>query len=185
MEQIMFNDGTPDGTTPPANDGQQTPPEQPPKTETQVSEKELRLQIQRELSKELGVNLFEADGLKQVKELIDSQKTEQERLQEQLNAYQTKEAEWQKQQLNYQAQLKASELGINPEFIGDALKLADNDPDKLADVIKKYPTFQTKQGVQIGFQNPYNSTPPSGKNAEMEAYMASNPMYASYFKNKK
>jgi hypothetical protein len=178
-EQVWFDDGTPDGTPPPAD----TPPATPPTPDTPPTEKKFtKTEVLRELSQELGVNVFEAEGLKRVKELIDSQKTEQQKLQEQLDAYKTKEAEWQSTQAKYQAQLKASELGIRTDALEDALVLAGNDPDKLPDVVKKYPIFLQKDGVQIGFQDPNNTTPPSGKDAEVEAYMAQNYQSKKYQK---
>src|SRR6056297_4252798 len=100
--------------------------------ETQPSRKELL----RELSKEYGVNLFDADGLKQFKEYTESQKSEQEKLQEQLKAYEDEKAKWQSKQLEYESKLKASQLGIKDEYLEDALKLANNEPDKLAEVVK-------------------------------------------------
>lgn len=149
-----------------------------------VDPKVARQEALRDLSKELGVNLFEADGLKQVKELIESQKTEQQKLQETLEAYKEKEATWQKQELTYKTKLKASELGIHTDHLEDALKLAEYDPDKLNDVVKKYPMFKTKEGITIGVQNPTGTKPPTD-NTEVEAYMASNPRYRKYLKTTK
>lgn len=149
-------------------------------TPTPAEEKYTKTEILRDLSKDLGVNLFEADGLKQVKTLIDSQKTEQQKLQEEVNAYQQKEAEWQKQQAQTMAQLEATKLGIAPTAIGDALKLADNDPNKLAEVVKKYPNFLTKGKVQFGVPTPSQFQNPTGK-SEQEEYMQSNPMYRKYY----
>jgi hypothetical protein len=142
-------------------------------------------EVLRELSKEYGVNLFEAEGLKAFKEYTEAQKTEQQKLQEQLAAYEQTTAELQSKQLEYQAQLEAVKLGIAVDKVQDALKLADNDPTKLAEVIKKYPTFQGGKGVQIGVQNPTNNTQPTG-NSEAESYLAekarTNPQYAKYIR---
>lgn len=151
------------------------------KVEETIDPKQVRQETLRELSKELGVNLFEAEGLKQVKSLIDSQKSEQEKLQEQLKAYEEEKATWQKQELNYKTKLKASELGIHNDHLEDALKLAENDPEKLVEVVKKYPMFKTKEGIKIGVQNPTGSTPPTDR-TEVEAYMAQNPKYRKYIK---
>ena len=152
--------------------------------ETKVDPKAARQEILRELSSELGVNLFEAEGLKQVKSLIDSQKSEQEKLQETLKAYEQKEATWQKEALAYKTKLKASELGIHADHLEDALKLAENDPEKLVNVVKKYPMFKTKDGITIGVQNPTETKPPTD-NTEAEAYMAKDPRYQKYLKTKK
>ena len=148
-----------------------------------VDPKAARQEALRDLSKELGVNLFEAEGLQKVKELLDSQKSEQEKLQETLKAYEEKEATWQKQELTYKTQLEASKLGIHSDYVEDALKLAEYDPSKLADVIKKYPMFKNKDGIKIGVQNPGGTKPPSA-NTEAEAYMAQNARYRKYLTGK-
>lgn len=157
--------------------------EQQPQVQ-EVSKTQTKQEVLRELSKELGINVFEADGLKQVKALIDAQKSEQEKLQETLEAYKTKEAEWQKQELTYKTKLKATELGIHADNLEDALKLAENDPEKLADVIKKYPMFKNKDGIKIGVQSPTGAKPPTA-NTEAEAYMAQNARYRKYLSGKK
>ena len=149
-----------------------------------VDPKAARQEVLKELSKELGVNVFEAEGLKQVKALIDSQKSEQELLQEKLKAYEEEKAVWQKQELNYKAKLKASELGIHADHLEDALKLADNDPDKLPDIVKKYPVFKAKEGIKIGITDPNNNKTPTDL-SEVEAFMAKDPRYKNYLKNKK
>lgn len=141
-------------------------------------------EILRELSKEVGLNLFEKEGLEKLKGLVDSQKTEQEKLQEQLELYKTKETEYETKLKNYEAKLKASELGIKSDFLEDALKLANNDPNKLADVIKKYPVFKTTGDISIGLQDPNNNAQPSG-NSEVEEYIAKNynkPEFQKYLK---
>lgn len=147
--------------------------------------KKLRNDIMRDLSKELGVNLFEAEGVKQVKTLIDSQKTEQQKLQEQVEAYENEKAQWESSKREYEAKLKASELGIKADSLEDALKLAEGNPDNLAEVIKKYPIFKQTGDVRIGVQDPNNNSQPSG-NSEVEAYLAENygskPGYAKYIK---
>src|SRR6056297_1407205 len=156
------------------------PTVEPTVEETQPSRKELL----RELSKEYGVNLFDADGLKQFKEYTQSQKSEQEKLQERLQAYENEKAEWQSKQLEYESKLKASQLGIKDEYLEDALKLANNEPDKLAEVVKKYPIFKAKGDISIGVQSPNQFQQPSG-NSEAEAYMANDPKYKKYYKTKK
>lgn len=138
----------------------------------------------RELSKEYGVNLFDAEGLAKFKEFTESQKSEQEKLQEQLKGYEEEKNRWQSEKLKYESKLKASELGISPDKLEDALKLAGNDPSKLTEVVQKYPIFKSKESVRIGVQDPLNSTPPTDL-SEVEAYMAQDPLYSYYNKTKK
>lgn len=172
MEQLfMMDDGTPDETvvTPPSGTPT-TPPVVPDPPAKQPTKNELL----RELSKEHGVDLFSADGIKQFKEFQDSQKTEQQKLQERIKEYEGKETIWQSKQLEYESKLKASELGIPQDKIEDALKIAGGDVNKLAEVIKKYPIFKAKDGIVIGKTDPHNNEQPTG-NTELEAYKAANP----------
>lgn len=152
---------------------------------TKVDAEEIKTQtkteVLRDLSKELGVNVFETEGLQKVKELIDSQKTEQEKMQEKLQTYEQERDQWQKEKTNYESKLKASELGIHPNNLEDALKLAEGNPDNLEKVIKKYPIFKSKEGVKIGMQNPNNNQEPTDK-SEVEDYMSKNPIYKKYYK---
>lgn len=160
-------------------------PEETVEETTQVDAEEIKAQtkndIIRELSKELGVNVFEKEGMQKVKTLIDSQKTEQEKMQEQLSKYEEQQSQWEKERLEYQSKLKASELGIHPDNMEDALKLAEGNPENLANVVKKYPMFKTKEGIKIGVQNPSNATQPNDK-SEAEAYMSRDPRYKNYIK---
>ena len=86
--------------------------------------------------------------------------------------------------LTTRQKLKASELGIHNDHLEDALKLAENDPEKLVEVVKKYPMFKTKEGITIGVQNPTGTKPPTN-NTEAEAYMANDPRYRKWLKTQK
>jgi hypothetical protein len=145
-----------------------------PEVEVPEAKEPTKNELLRELSKEHGVNLFDVEGLKAFKDYTESQKSDHDKLNEQLDGYKTKETEWQMEKLEYESKLKASELGIHANYMDDALKLADGDPSKLEEVIKKYPNFKTKDGIKIGVQSPNDSSAPTGS-SEAEAYMASNP----------
>ena len=149
-----------------------------------TDQKASRQEILKELSKELGVNVFEAEGLKKVKELLDSQKTEAQKLQDKIATHEAEKATWAAEKLAYESKMKASQLGIHPDNIEDALKLAGNDPTKLEGVIKKYPILKGNGVIKVGLQDPKNTTPPSDK-TEAEAYMANDPRYRKYNKSKK
>lgn len=163
---FMLNDGTPDGT-PPVVEPVVEPVEvieQPTPT---------RNDLLRELSKEHGVNLFEPDGIKAFKEFQESQKSDLQKKEEALNSYKEKELSWQQKELEYQSKLEASKLNIPEENMNDALKLADNDPTKLAEIVKKYPMLVNASSgeVRIGVQDPQSNSTPSGL-SEAERYMA-------------
>lgn len=152
-------------------------------TEQQPTKKDLL----REISKDLGINAFEPSEVKakfdEFNAWKESQKTEQEKLAEQVNTYQTQLENYQKEIQQYEAKLKASELGIDTSKLEDALKLADYDTNKLNDVVKKYPSFLASSGVKIGLGN--QSQKPPTSNTEVEAFMANDPKYANYLKTKK
>src|SRR6056297_2353294 len=142
-------------------------------------------ELLREMSKEYGVNLFEAEGLQKYKEFVESQKTEQEKLQEQVQTYEQEKSAWENQRLEYESKLKATQLGIKEDNLADVLKLADNDPNKIEEVVKKYPIFKSKEGVKIGLQDPHNNKQPTDM-SEVETYMSQDPKYRQWLaKNKK
>ena len=138
-------------------------------------------ELLRELSKEYGVNLFEPEGIQKFKEFQDSQKTEQQKLQEQIKQLAEEKEQWFKKQNEYESKLKASELGIAQDKLEDALKLAEGNPDKLTEVLKKYPMFKSTNDISIGVQEPSTSARPTDM-SEAEAYMAKNPLYKHYLK---
>jgi len=150
-----------------------------PVVETKLSKND----ILRDMSKEYGVNLFDAEGLKKFKEYQESQKTDHEKMEAQIKAFEEEKTTWQSKKLEYEVKLKASELGIEADKVEDALKLAGNDPEKLADVVKKYPIFKAKGGVKIGIQDPTESKKPTDM-TEVEAYMANDPKYKKYLNKK-
>lgn len=123
-----------------------------------------RDQILREMSKEYGVNLYSAEGLAKFKAFQEANKTEQEKLQDQLNSYKDKETEFKTKEETYQATIAALQLGISEDKLNDALALAkinmtegQSIKDGLAAVKAKYgETFSkvksTKTEVVIGTQ---------------------------------
>lgn len=80
--------------------------------------------ILREMSKEYGVNLYSAEGLAAFKKFQDDNKSEQEKLQDQLNSLKEKENEYKTKEDSYQAQIAALQLGISEDKLNDALALA-------------------------------------------------------------
>lgn len=141
-------------------------------------------ELLRELSKEHGVDLFSVEGIAKFKTFQESQKTEQDKLQEQVDLHEGEKAEWLKEKNEFTSKLKASELGIPADKLEDALKLAGGNPNNLVEVIKKYPTFQSKEGINIGVQDPNNFQAPTG-DTEAEQYMAENYQGNSFYKPKK
>lgn len=183
-EMIWFADGDDPGNPP--SDPAGTEPKPEPNPEPVPDQKELRNKLLRELSQEHGVNLFDAEGLSKFKEYQESQKTELQRREEALKSYQEKETAWETERRQLVAQNKAMQLGIDTDHMEDALKLADNDPERLEEVIKKYPNFRTKKGIQIGVNDP-GGTGPSGQ-TEAEQYLSRKyrgKQYEPYIPNKK
>ena len=127
----------------------------------------------RELSKDLGINAFEPAELKakfdEYNKWKADQTTDLEKQQLIIDEYVKKETSWQTEKTEFNSKLKASELGIPVDKLGDALKLAGGDPDKLEEVIKKYPVFVSKEGIKIGVTKPNNNTGVQGL-SEQEKY---------------
>ncbi len=143
-------------------------------------------QILREMSKEYGVNLYSAEGLAEFKKFQDANKTEQERLQEQLNSLKEKENEYKTKEETYQAQIAALQLGIAEDKLKDAIALAKINmtegqtiKEGLEAVKAKYgDTFGSVKGkteVVIGTQ----LNPEDGAHVEIDEALA------RYLKNKK
>lgn len=142
--------------------------------------KNMRNEIMREMSKEYGFNLFDADGIKSFKEFTENQKTDLEKSQEVIKGFTEEKAKWESERLELNAKLQASALGIHQDNLEDALKLAGGDPSKLEEVVKKYPVFKSQEGIKIGVQQPSGQTPPNGK-TEVEQYMAENYKGSMYY----
>ena len=156
-------------------------------TKPALDPKKEKDRILREMSKEYGVNLYSAEGLAKFKEFQDANKTEQEKLQDQLNSLTDKETEFKTKEESYQATIAALQLGIDESKLNDAIALAkinmtdgQSIKEGLAAVQAKYgDTFSkvkgTKAEVVIGTQQ----STPSGDHVEVD------PALARYLKNKK
>lgn len=157
--------------------------EKPKEKETPTNEKPItKNDVLRELSKEYGVNLFDVDGLKEFSNYVESKKTDLDKANEQLQALQTEKTTWETKFKEYEAKLKASELGIAQENLMDALKLADGNPDNLAKVLEKYPTLSNRVDVGFGVQG--KTTPPPKGMSEAEKYMEENYKNNPYYQPK-
>jgi hypothetical protein len=142
----------------------ETPVVEETKPEVETKTEPTKTQLLRDLSKEYGLDLFSKEGLAAFKEFQDSKKTEQEKLQDQLNSLKEKETEFKSKEESYQAKIAALELDISEDKLNDAIALAkinmtDGQTIKegLAAVKAKYgDTFSkvkgTKTEVVIGTQ---------------------------------
>jgi len=137
----------------------------------------------RDLSKELGINAFEPSELKkkfdEYTKWKTDQKSEQDILQDRVDLLDKEKTIWEKKELDFNSKFKASELGIAQDNLADALKLAGGNPDNLAEVIKKYPMFVSKEGITIGITQSNGAANLTGQ-TEVEKYAAKfkdNPYY--------
>lgn len=105
---------------------------------------------QEKLLKELGIDDFEnaKEGLQKFREWQESQKTEQEKLQETLQKLQADNETLAGENANLKAQLAAVKQGVKAESVEDVIALAErlvNDEttidDAIKQVIEKYPHF--------------------------------------------
>lgn len=143
--------------------GQDTPvttdtqPEQveTPKTFTQddvsgLVAKETK-KAQEKLLKSLGVTDFNTakEGLQKYNEMIESQKTDQQRKEEELTTYQTKYQQEQERALTLESKLAALELNVNKDYLDDVLLLAkakggEDIKESIAEVLTRHPHFTTQ-----------------------------------------
>lgn len=131
----------------------------------------------RELSKEYGFDAFKPEEVKsklaEFKAFQDSQKTEQEKLQAELDTLKKNENTHKAEKEKYEGQIAGLELGIPKEKLNDALVLAKNSlsdgqtiKDGLKAIQEKYKdTFKQNSGVtlqvgsQMGNEDPNNNKP--------------------------
>lgn len=142
--------------------------------ETQeVVKQPTKAELLKELSKDLGFDAFNPKEVRKqfdaLKEFQESQKTEQEKLQEKLAIYEAKENSFKTKEDDYEARIAGLELGISSDKLADALALAKNNitdgqsiKEGLALVKEKYADmFVTKgsgQKIEIGTQTNSNNT---------------------------
>jgi hypothetical protein len=107
--------------------------------------KALEVQMRRDISKEYGLNAFDAKEVKakldKMTEWEQSQKTEQEKLQEQLTSYESKQQEWATEKAKYDFKFGALENNIDSTKIDKLYKLTDGDATKIEEVLKEFPSF--------------------------------------------
>lgn len=161
-------------------------PEVDNKTEAKTTETgPSRSELMRELSKEYGINLFDADGIRQFKEYQDSQKTELEKIREELEQARIREVEakeaLEKQKLN----LLKTQYGIADEKFNDFLAIATaktNDQVSIEDAFKQtveeYGTLfvaeKQKDNIKLGVEVQTDSRNQEVKTFEeqvLEAYL--------------
>lgn len=154
--------------------------------ETKVDKKTERTEIYRELSKELGINAFNPQELKQkfqeLHEYEESKKSELEKLQEKTMTLETtlksKDDEYSNKINEYESKILGYELGIKNESLNEAITLAKlyaNDQKDLKtalqEVTEKYPMFkQQKTIVRIGEQTNDTIQSTGGKSPILEAF---------------
>ena len=135
--------------------------------ETPVVKQPTKAELLKELSKDLGFDAFNPKEVRKqfdaLKEFQESQKTEQEKLQEKLAIYEAKENSFKTREDDYEARIAGLELGISSDKLADALALAKNNitdgqsiKEGLALVKEKYAemfiTKGTGQKIVIGTQ---------------------------------
>ena len=122
---------------------------------------------QEKLLKELGIDDFEnaKEGLQKFREWQESQKTEQEKLQETLKKLQTDNEALANENANLKAQLAALKQGVKADSLEDVVALAErlvNDEttidDAIKQVIEKYPHFAEKVSEEEQEQKPKFTT---------------------------
>lgn len=110
---------------------------------------------QEKIIKQLGAKDFESakEGLKQLKEFQDSQKTEAQRLTDTNKTLSTENEQYKDKVTNLEAQVIAMKAGVSAESVEDVVTLAktqvNDDLDMSAaidQIVKKYPNFKGDAG---------------------------------------
>lgn len=106
---------------------------------------------QEKLLKSLGVTDFNTakEGLQKYNEMIESQKTDQQRKDDELATYQTQAQQAEEKATLLESKLAAFELNVNADDLEDVLVLAkakgkDDIKEAIAEVIARYPHFTTQ-----------------------------------------
>lgn len=106
------------------------------------------------LLKELGIDDFEnaKDGLKKFREYQESQKTEAEKKEDELNRLKNENAEFTKENGRLSATISALKSGVKAESVDDVILLAQKEvseevgiDEAIKKVIEKYPLFAGKE----------------------------------------
>ena len=109
---------------------------------------------QEKMLKQLGITDFSTakEGMQKYNEWLESQKTDQQRKEEELTTYQTQAQQAEEKASLLESKLAAYELNVNADHLDDVLVLAkakgkDDIKEAIAEVIERYPHF-TSQPAQ-------------------------------------
>lgn len=116
-----------------------------PEIETKIDIEKTKKDWLRDLSKDLGINAFDPKEVKakfdKMTEWEETQKSEQEKLQEKLTSYETQANEWNKKETEYKFKFAAFDKQIDPSKIDKLFKLTDGDTKNIDEVLKEFPSF--------------------------------------------
>lgn len=137
-----------------------------------IASKEAK-KAQEKLFKELGIEDFDnaKEGFQKFKEWQDSQKTEQEKKDEQLGQLEKASQEKDQAISHLTAQLSAMKQGVNPDSLEDVIALAERQVSDdvtidaaIKSVIEKYPHFSAVSDEEEGVPSIYKPGNPNGGN---------------------
>lgn len=154
--------------------------------EKDKEEKPNRNEILRELSKELGVNLFDVEGLKELKNLKDDHASQIETIKKELDEIKSRELKAQQEADNARLETLRMKYNIDPDKFKDFLVLTEarvtdeksveqaftETLEQYGDTfISKKPREQIQLGIQIDGANPVKEEVESFDQAVLEAYL--------------
>lgn len=164
--------------TPPAQQPQVTPPEQNGGIKSS--------EVLRELSKHLGINLFDKEGIETFKSSYGELKSGLSAKDEAIRTLENEKTSFAQKEADYQLKIEALGLGFKAETLEEVLALAkvnakDGDvKEGLKKVKEKFGSFMTSQA----FGTQHNDGTPPPMKTEQERYLENNRLYQAY-KNKK
>lgn len=149
-----------------------------------------RNELLRELSKEYGVNLFDAEGIKEFKQYQDSQKTEIEKIREELENTRLREEEAKKALENQKLNLLRVQHRIDEKKFNDFLaiataKVSDTNTIEQAfeQTVKEYGSLFVTQGQKGEIQLGIETKGDDQGNENVKTF--DQQVYESYLKRKK
>ena len=140
----------------------------------------------RDMSKEYGVNLFDAEGLAKFKEYQEAQKTEQERLQEKVESFNAEKLEFNTKIEAQEARIAGLELGIDTDKLNDAIALAKNNIKEGQSIRDGLKLIKEKYGDTFGKTKGTNTEVVVGTQQaeDMGTQVELDPALAAYLKQK-
>lgn len=146
--------------------------------------------VVRQLSKEFGVNLYAEDGIAQLKQKIGTHQNEASIYKSKVEAYEKEIGEYKTKYSTLETQHEALKLGFPSDKLNDVIALANAKKKPDQTIVDGLQLVKQDYGHVFGLSGAGSigighQTPPPAHKTEAERYMAKNPQYQRFLKQKK